>query len=193
LLCDRGANPLAESDGESSTLVSACYESPSPEKLRIIRSLVGRGVSPDRASKYGESPLSVTLWFADFEAFRLLLELGADRRPLGWTDLHERTILNSYEELKAYSRTAIEIDQRDGRWELPPLFWAAKTGEVDKVRYFVERGVKFDQKGRNGTTALHLDAGLDRLEVVDWLLAQGMGPEAQDDYLTTPLMLACSW
>lgn len=193
LLCDQCANPLTESNGEFSTLVAACYQPPSAEKLRIIRSLVERGVSLDRASIHGESPLSVTLWFGDLEAFRVLLELGADRTPLRWTDLHDRIILGSCQELKAYSRTAKEIDQRDGRWELPPLFWAAKTGQVDKVKYLVEQGALFDQKGRLGTTALHVAAGLDRLEVVQWLLSRGMNVDVQDDNLTTPLMSACTW
>jgi serine/threonine-protein phosphatase 6 regulatory ankyrin repeat subunit B len=193
LLCERGAAPHAESDGEFSTLVSACYQPPSPEKLRIIRALAGRGVSLDRASKYGESPLNVTLWRGDIEAFRVLLELGADRTPLQWTNLHDRIILGTFQELKAYSRAEMEIDQRDGRWELLPLFWAAKTGDVDKVKYLVEQGAQADQRGRFGTTALHIAAELDRLEVVEWLLAQGLEAESRDDSLTTPLMSACSW
>ena len=191
LLCDQGANPLTESDGESSTLVSACYQPPSPEKLRILRNLVGRGGSLDKTSKYAESPLSVTLWFGDFEAFRLLLELGADRASLRWTGLHDRIILGTYEELIAYPSVAREIDQRDGRWDLSPLLWAAKTGEVDKVKFLVEQGAQAGEKGRQGTTALHLAAGLDRLEVVEWLLTQGLDPGVPDDYLRTPLMSAC--
>jgi ankyrin repeat protein len=192
LLCDRGANPLTESEAGFSTLVGASYQPRSPEKIRIIRSLVERGVSLDRTSKHGESPLSVTLWFGDFEAFRMLVELGANRTPLRLTDLHERIILGSIEDLKAYPHTAIEIDQRDGRWELTPLLWAAKTGELEKVKHLVKLGATLDQKGRLGTTALSLAAGLDRFEVVEWLLAQGVDVDARDDNLATPLMSACA-
>jgi ankyrin repeat protein len=191
LLCERGANALAESDGKMSTLVSACYQPPSPEKLRIIRTLAGRGVSLDRPSQYAESPLSVALWFGDLEAFRLLAELGADRTTLRWTELHARILLGSCQEVKAYSRTAAEIDRPDGRWELPPLLWAAKTGEVDKVRYLVEQGAPPEQRGRLGKTALDIAASLDRVELVEWLLARGLDVEVEDDSQRTPLMSAC--
>ncbi len=190
-LCERGADPGRHTDSAFTTLISACYQPPSPGKLEIIRWLVAAGVSLDDASKHNESPLSTCLYFGDFAALRLLLDLGASPAPLHWNELHRLVALGSVAELRAREISAAALNQPSPRWELTPLLLAVKIGDLSKVSHLAKLGAPLDQPGRLGSTALHLAAGHDRAEVAACLLEYGAMIEDADNFGKTPLMTAC--
>jgi len=59
VLADRGGDFGHVTESGSTTMVPACYQPASKAKQEILQFLFERGVSLDRASNYGECPLSV--------------------------------------------------------------------------------------------------------------------------------------
>lgn len=192
MLVERGADPRREATSRFSTLVSACYAPPSTSKLRVLRRLADAGVSLDLASIHGESPLTVTAGFADFEAFRILVEWGADVSRLGGTAAHRIAALGTAEEVASLP-PSIPLDVLDDGLRFPALFWAILRGDLRIVEALADRGASIQQRVRCGIWALQLAAEKDRTDVLAWLMAQGLDPEAPDEFGGTPLAAACAW
>lgn len=54
------------------------------------------------------------------------------------------------------------------------LFGAAATGDLQRIKQLIERGVQIDVTlGGDGETVLHRAVSYGRLEVVDYLIASG--------------------
>ncbi len=191
-LCERGADPHLRAKGNFTTLVSSCFQPPSPAKLEIIQFLAGCGVPLDDASSYKESPVSTCYRFGDFEGISLLLDLGASPLPLEWNELHRLTARGTPAELGRHHSTAAELAGKGKRWEITPFLLAVKMGDVAKISKLAELGSPLDQPGRLGASPLHIAAEHDRAEAVAWLLkSAGANAESADRFGKTPLMIAC--
>src|SRR5215813_4048204 len=66
-----------------------------PRLLELLALLVAHGVDLSGVSSYGESGLRVLSRLGRFDAVRVLLEAGADKRQLEWTPLMEAVALGS--------------------------------------------------------------------------------------------------
>jgi len=68
---------------------------------------------------------------------------------------------------------------------------AARTGDANQVRAFIEKKVDVNTRASDGATALHWAVNRDDLKMVDVLLAAGATVDVANDFGTTPLSLAC--
>src|SRR6185436_18933794 len=68
---------------------------------------------------------------------------------------------------------------------------AARAGDANQVRAFVEKKVDVNTRASDGATALHWAVNRDDLKMVDMLLAAGAKVDVPNDFGTTPMSLAC--
>src|SRR6185503_13367939 len=68
---------------------------------------------------------------------------------------------------------------------------AARAGDANQVRVFVEKKVDVNTRASDGATALHWAVNRDDLKMVDMLLAAGAKVDVPNDFGTTPMSLAC--
>eukprot|EP01117_Protostelium_nocturnum_P010683 TRINITY_DN3846_c0_g1_i1.p1 TRINITY_DN3846_c0_g1~~TRINITY_DN3846_c0_g1_i1.p1 ORF type:complete len:119 (-),score=51.98 TRINITY_DN3846_c0_g1_i1:232-588(-) len=69
--------------------------------------------------------------------------------------------------------------------------WAVKTGDLDRVKEFVEKE-KLSVKTTDGNqrTPLHWAADFNQVSVIEYLLSKGADVNAKDKYGITPLLAA---
>ena len=74
----------------------------------MIRFFVGKIIFLDEEPDHGESPVTVSLFFGDFNIIKLFLELGADPSPLEWNKAH-RLALGPTDDLLLRQLTADDL------------------------------------------------------------------------------------
>lgn len=73
-----------------------------------------------------------------------------------------------------------------------PLHIAAGWGNLDMIKYLIEKKAQVNKKNSQGETPLHGAARNGRLEVVKYLIANGANMDIQDNQDETPLHKAVS-
>ena len=71
-----------------------------------------------------------------------------------------------------------------------PIAGAAFKGDMAMIRLLLENGVPVDAAAQDGRTALMLAAMFNRVEILEYLLAQGANPALQDARGANALMAA---
>jgi uncharacterized protein len=74
---------------------------------------------------------------------------------------------------------------------LPPLAEAIRDGRTEQVRLLLKQNVDVNEKGPDGTTALHWAVERDDADLVAALLAAKADPNVASVFGVTPLALAC--
>ena len=83
-----------------------------------------------------------------------------------------------------------ELDKRDIEYTDAAFLRAARSGDLEVVRLFVEAGMSVDARDNAGRTALHSAAREGHLEVVDFLVGAGLAVDTRAEYGVTALHLA---
>lgn len=83
-------------------------------------------------------------------------------------------------------------DIDDGGLYIDPILISAKYGEVDSVRWLIEKGVKIDKSDNRGTTPLLWAVKEGHTEVARLLVQSGAKVNKEDDEGKTPLYVAAS-
>ncbi|OGU58705.1 MAG: hypothetical protein A2X64_00025 [Ignavibacteria bacterium GWF2_33_9] len=60
------------------------------------------------------------------------------------------------------------------------LFFAAKSGNFEKVKYFVERGANVNAITKMGETVLHCAVVYINFEIIDYLVEKGADVNVED-------------
>src|SRR6266851_3580192 len=84
-----------------------------PRLLELLALLVAQGVNLSGVSAYGESGLRVLSRLGRFDAVRVLLDAGADKRQLEWTPLMEAVALGSLADVRTALETGAALEARD--------------------------------------------------------------------------------
>jgi len=185
LLLERGADPNYRSAGGYTPVILAAYA----RRMDVIELLLAAGASPDGATRYNESALSVLSRSGEFGPVARILELGADPAPLAWTPLHRAAALGTPDEIAALLDAGADPETRD-RWERTPLLVAIHAGKIENASMLLEHGSDRTATGRCGKAATHYPIDHDDAPMLRWLLDRGFPADAMDDFKDTPLMHA---
>ena len=139
-------------------LLHACFQPSGPEKIGIIEHLHETDASLDAASEHDEFPVGVCLRFGDLLTLRRLIQLGADPKPLQWSDSHHAVALGSFAEIERLSLSAEAINAKNLRFGPSPWLLSVIRGDLEVIKLLAERGADLTQTGRCGVTPLHLAA-----------------------------------
>jgi len=168
-----------------------------------LRTLLGRGVSPNLADLYGRTALHFAANSGEYDTAKALLEAGADAnaasRTTHGTALHYATrraasrvtqlLLDHGADPNAKCGAAVwlEIGAGDG---MTPLHLAAYEGDTASVVALLRHGAQLHETTSYGITALHLAAVSGKAAVVDLLLKWGAKVDVGNRYGYTALHMA---
>ena len=77
--------------------------------------------------------------------------------------------------------------------DIKTLHDAAKAGNVEKAKEFLDWGVEADAQDDRGISPLGIAVGFNRLEMVEFLLSKGVTVDARDGQGNTPLHYAAGY
>jgi ankyrin repeat protein len=160
-----------------------------PRLLDLLALLVARGVDLSGVSAYGESGLRRLSWLGRFDAVRLLLDAGADKRQLGWTPLMEAVALGSLAGVQAALGQGAALEERDC-WSRTAWLIALLTGDIAKAKLLRERGADPNARGRCGRPPLFYAIQGHHPDMLRWLLQGGADVHQTDEFGTTALIEA---
>ena len=186
-----GEDPhYSDEDGYTAFVDAAC--SVADDVRPLFRVLFAANVDPNGCSRSGESALSVSSRAGNFEAVRVLLDGGADPKPLGWTPLHRVIALGTAAELAAALADVEQLVTLEDRDNCGRSGWllAIQTGDVAKAKLILEQGVTRDARGRGDTTPLMYAIAAESTAMMSWLLTQGEDVDQEDEFDRTPLHFA---
>jgi ankyrin repeat protein len=178
-LIETGANIHYRRKCGYDALLDAVHGRDDTRLLEILGLLAAHGVDLSGISDYAESGLRVLSRVGRFDAVRLLLDAGADRRHLEWARLHEAVALGSVADVRAAVDDGEPLEARDW-WSRTPWLIALLIGDLDKVRLLRERGANFDARGRCGQPPLSY--AIRHPDVVRWLLNEGADVGQTDEF-----------
>lgn len=161
-------------------------ETTEDERLEILGCLLDGGASPNVASQYGESPLSVASQRADSRLLRCLLDRGADPAVLHWNDLFEAIAFDDATRFTAALAGGAPLEAVDA-WGRTPFLCAVQFGRLSMAQTLLEQGAARDAVGRAGLTALHYAIMGNQVEVLRWLLAADVAARGADSLNASPL------
>jgi ankyrin repeat protein len=121
--------------------------------IPILRLLIDYGADLDAVSDYGESALSVASRVGRFDAVGLLLEVGANPAPLGWTPLMRAVALGSAADVRLRIESGDDLVTRDC-WDRTAWLLSLQTGDVAKAEVLLTAGANLADRGRCGKTPL---------------------------------------
>ncbi|HZF54428.1 MAG TPA: ankyrin repeat domain-containing protein [Polyangiaceae bacterium] len=160
-----------------------------PRLLDLLALLVAHGVDRSGVSAYGESGLRVLSRLGRFDAVRLLLGAGADKRQLGWTPLMEAVALGSLTDVQAALAQGAALEERDW-WSRTAWLIALLAGDVAKATFLREHGADPNALGRCGTPPLFYAIRGHHPDMVRWLLREGADIHQTDEFGGTALIEA---
>jgi ankyrin repeat protein len=183
ILLDHGADPAYTSaQGYTPMVFAACAG-----RMDVIELLHAAGAPATCETLHGESPVRILSRTGSFREVGLLLSLGADPAPLGWTPLHHAVALGSLEEVAALLDQRADPEATDS-WERTAFLLAVHTGDIGKVELLLSRGAKRQARGRCGKTPLQYAVDRDDAAMLRWLLGQGFDHREADQFRHTPII-----
>ncbi|WP_158620241.1 MULTISPECIES: ankyrin repeat domain-containing protein [Corallococcus] len=145
---------------------------------KVVEKLLGAGMAVDAPGKHGITPLGTALLNEEAweDVVPVLMAAGARLKRIPRTLLREIANDEKYALLRPILQPhGLPAPKKPGPPPvLPPLHEAAATGNVARVKRLLKDGARVKAKlRRSGTTALHLAARNNHVEVMDVLIAAG--------------------
>lgn len=184
-----------DDEGQYGSLIHAAYGRSRPGDTTLIpmlEFLIENDAEIDKTSRYGESALRVLSARGSFEGVRLLLDWGANRETLKWTELMVAVALGSLGEVEALLAQGASLTDRDD-WKRTPWLLSLQTGNIDKARLLLAAGADRRAVGHCGRTPLLYAVESHDLPMLRSLLAEGFDVNGPNDFSETPLKIAAEW
>ncbi len=169
-LIDAGADIRYTREHGYDALIDAVHGCDNGQLLELLALLVERGVNLSGVTSYGESGLRVLSRLGRFDAVRLLLDAGADRRQLEWTALMEAVALGTLTDVQAAIDAGELLEARDC-WSRTAWLIALLAGDIDKARLLMEHGADTTARGRCGAPPLFYAIQGLHPNMLRWLLS----------------------
>jgi len=181
--------------------------------LAMVKAFLEEGTDVNAKDGSGYTPFHYAIWYSKTDIARLLIEKGADihaKDQSGYTPLHWAVLMGNKELTELILAKGADVNARGKAGETPldfAMFFgkaigqllvekgaeasslqsAAFTGDLAKVRTFLDKGVNVDEKKFTGVTALHAAASGGRKEVAEFLIVKGADINASARNGETPL------
>lgn len=195
LILDAGADINYQSPNGYDVLINAMYGRDILQDQNLISTLnllISRGAAVNGISSYGESAIKVAAHLGRFDAVKLLLNAGANPEQLGWTELMHAIVFGSLEQVLLLLEQGADQDVRDC-WHRTPWLLSIQVGELPKAKLLLAARANHNDMGNCGKTPLMYAIENNRLEVLQWLIAEGFDIEATDDFSNTALIIAAEY
>jgi len=144
--------------------------------LKAVACLVENGANVNFGTTENKTPLHVASANGNFEIVKYLIKEGAEldaKNNEGNTPLHFAVFENHLEVVKHIIEQGADISITAGRFDQSILHDAAERGNVDMVKYLLEKKVNINSKTREGYTPLHKSVLAGKLEVAKLLIENG--------------------
>ncbi len=171
-------------------LVLASYQlSQQPSLVAVLARLIQAGVSIDRSSDYGESPMTVNSRLGRFDAVEFLISAGASVDSLQWTPLMEAIAIGTTERVEQLLRNDSLTDDTDhcGR-SVPHLI--AYSSDSKKWTSIAQRCGDLSVRDRTGDAPIHHACRIGNDSFVHWYVHQGFEIDLTNNQGETGLMIA---
>jgi len=153
--------------------------------LDVLRELLARDRDLlELRDPSGWDAVSYAAWNAHQQLHEYLLRQGAEG------NLFTEAALGPVESFLGRLETnPIGVQSRDVKKKASPLIWAVRTGNQVGCEVLLSKGADVQAQDRDGNTALHHAALMDRLELLSFLLFADADPEAVNNQGQTALHL----
>ena len=188
LLVSRGASLDYVTKGGTSAWLDAAYNHSGSRDAMIDFLLDHRAPNINHVSDYGEHPCIQLSAVGAFHLIAKLIEAGADKDALRWTDVMWEIAYGSHESLE-HSIKGSDLEARDARNRTPWLL-AAVVGCIDKATLLLDAGADLHSTNHVEQNALHHAATANRPDMIRWLAAQDLNVDSRSEFGGTPLMAA---
>ena len=190
ILCRHSADRDLLADKEESPLLCAVEGG----NLRTVAYLLSKGVDVDRANDIGVGPLALAAskGYADIVGILLRHHANIDQPDSwGWTPLHFAIQYDRIEAIRLLIAHRANCEQPDS-YGVRPIHRAAQFGSIDALHVLIgQEHVPVNVRSQTGRTPLHNAASSGNVEVISYLLQNGMAQHLEDTdmYDFTPLYL----
>ena len=191
-LVTAGADLHYESKSGYNALINAMHgEDIARDKnlVPLVRYLIEQAVYLNAQSDYCESGLSVASYYGRFDVVKILLDAGANPKPLQWTELMMALVFGELSEVERLAKTDADLMARDF-WERTPWLLSIQLGNIPKTGLLLNLGSNRDDQGRRGKTPLMYAVENHHIPMIRWLAEQGFDLDQVDQTQSTALMLA---
>ncbi len=160
----------------------------------VVEALLSAGARIDAVAVYGWRPVHSALWTDHPRIVRLLLNRGAE------IDACVAAGLGKTEEALRLAKQPLSEKFKNSCGPTP-AFWAVRCGQLETLKALVATdqsvlSARAPATGGSGKTLMHVAAEADRVEIIRWLVSQGVPLEAKADgglnFDATPLTAAAA-
>ena len=173
-------------------LTEQLYRASESGDLQIVQTILNCGITVERNTIFGCTPLHVSAEFGHKNISRMFLNFGAnveEKDDFGSTPLVLSATNGHTEVVRELLHHGASVDIRNNFGE-SPLFAAAKKGHVEVVRALLNYGASVNIEDKYGYSPLFEAAKLGHVEVVRVLLDYGANVNIEDENGYTPVFSA---
>jgi len=152
-----------------------------------IKLLIKKGANVNVKDRGGFTPLIYAIWLNYRDVVELLINSGADvnaEDSEGFTPYYWATMQGR--------KDFVELLVAKGATPVSTIHLAAREGDLEKVKAFIEKGSDINARDKSGETPLFFAVLADNNDVTKFLLAKGADVNAKRDDGATPLHYALS-
>ena len=147
-------------------------------QAEVLKLLIANGIDVNKTNGNGFTPLHLAAIRNKAEAAKLLLDAGADPNQPNLLDkkmaaIHYAAVNESLDVAQLLLDHGVSIDA-PGAYKATPVIWAAYSGTLKSVKFFVDRGAIMTVVDTNGDTALTSAKESKKEDIVEYLLSIGV-------------------
>ena len=150
-----------------------------------VKKYLDSGVSVDVTDEDGWSPVHHAIAYRQVEVIRLLMDRGC---LMNWVENRKQAVKN--DSLHVMAEDGSKNSSLTGRLQYGNVFEAARCGDTDAVKAYLDSGIPVDITDEEGRTILHCAAGEGQIKVVELLIERGCRIDLVDNNGWTPSICA---
>jgi ankyrin repeat protein/beta-lactamase regulating signal transducer with metallopeptidase domain len=181
LLLDKGMDINAK-DEYGNTLFYYAVLNDGDKGKDAIKTLISKGANVNAKGLGGYTPLNYAIWLEYKGIVELLIHNGADVNAEDMEGFGPY-----YHAVMQGRKDFVELLTAKGATPVSTIHLAARLGDLEKVKAFVEKGADINAKDKSGETPLFSAVHADNSDVARFLLAKGADVKAKDPSGHTPL------